>query len=99
MGNGDWKREKMKAQFDRLVEHLLGGNIFLQEAIELLEKSMIAESLKRNAGNQCATSKQLGIHRNTLQRKIKEYGLGNGRVRSRRKPVVREGRGRKRKTA
>ena len=42
-------------------------------------------------------SKQLGIHRNTLQRKMTEYGLGNGRVRSRRKPVAREGRARRRK--
>jgi Fis family transcriptional regulator, factor for inversion stimulation protein len=84
----------MKEKFDSLVEHLLSGNIFLPEAIEILEKSMIQLSLKETGGNQCAASKQLGIHRNTLQRKMVEYGLGNGRARSRsrsrRKPVVAE---------
>jgi Fis family transcriptional regulator, factor for inversion stimulation protein len=85
----------MKERFDGLIEHLLAGNIFLQEAIELLERSMIGRALEHNGGNQCAASKQLGIHRNTLQRKMTEYGIGNGRPR--RKPVARVSRGRKRK--
>src|SRR5579859_6651964 len=67
----------MKERFDGLVEHLLKCYIFLPEAIEILEKSMIELSLQQNEGNQCAASKQLGIHRNTLQRKMVEYGLGN----------------------
>ncbi|MBZ5575146.1 MAG: histidine kinase [Acidobacteriia bacterium] len=85
----------MKDRFDGLVEQLLAGNIFLEEAIEVLEKNMIQRALERHAGNQSATSKQLGIHRNTLQRKMVEYGLVNGRGRTRRKPVTRAGRPRK----
>jgi len=83
---------KEKFDLDLLVEHLLKTSIFLPEAIEILEKSMIRRSLEESGGNQCASSKQLGIHRNTLQRKMVEYGLGNGRARPRRKPVVREAR-------
>ncbi|MBZ5622462.1 MAG: hypothetical protein LAQ69_27570 [Acidobacteriia bacterium] len=89
----------MKEKFDLMVEHLLKSNIFLPEAIEILEKSMIQRSLELSGGNQCAASKQLGIHRNTLQRKMVEYGLGKGRARARRKPVAREGRPRRRKAA
>jgi DNA-binding NtrC family response regulator len=89
----------MKSQIDVLVAHLLNGNIFLQEAIEILEKSMIAEALERQDGNQSAASKQLGIHRNTLQRKMVDYNLGaGGRARVRRKPVGRAASARKRKT-
>ncbi len=87
----------MKDTFDGLVQHLLAGNIFLEEAIEILEKSMIQGALERNEGNQSAASKQLGIHRNTLQRKIVEYGLRNG-SRARRRPVARAGRTRRPKT-
>ena len=79
----------MKENFDGLVQHLLNGGIFLGEAIELLEKSMIAGAVGRNRGNQSAASKQLGIHRNTLQRKMAEYGIGNGRPHARRKPAGR----------
>jgi hypothetical protein len=39
----------------------------------------------------------LGIHRNTLQRKMVEYALDNGRSRARRKPVAPQGRQRARK--
>jgi DNA-binding NtrC family response regulator len=87
----------MKERFDGLIEHLLAGNIFLQEAIELLERGMIGRALALSNGNQCAASKQLGIHRNTLQRKMQQYELANGRPR--RKPAVRAGRARRRKTA
>jgi DNA-binding NtrC family response regulator len=81
----------MKSEFDGVVERLLAGNIFLQEAVEVLEKNMIEVALRLAEGNQCAASKRLGIHRNTLQRKMREYGLANGRrARARRKPVVRE---------
>jgi Fis family transcriptional regulator, factor for inversion stimulation protein len=79
----------MKNQIDLLVAHLLNGNIFLQEAIEILEKAMIAGALERKDGNQSVAAKQLGIHRNTLQRKMVDYGLAAGRARTRRKPVAR----------
>ena len=82
----------MKDGFDGLVAHLLDCGLFLQQAIEILEKSMIQGALQCNAGNQCAAAKQLGIHRNTLQRKMVAYGLVNGRGRSQRKPAGRESR-------
>ena len=72
----------MKEKFDGLVGGLLEANIFLQEAVEILEKSMIQLALEKSGGNQCSASKLLGIHRNTLQRKIVEYGIGNGRTRN-----------------
>lgn len=81
----------MKDRFDGLVDHFLSASIFLEEAIEVLERNMIQRALERHAGNQSAASKLLGIHRNTLQRKIVEYGLSNGRTHARRKPVARAG--------
>jgi DNA-binding NtrC family response regulator len=88
----------MKNEFDGLVERLLEASVLLDDAIEVLERSMIGGALQRHKGNQSAASKQLGIHRNTLQRKMVEYGLAGGRARARRKPLGREGRPRKRKT-
>ncbi|HLK47053.1 MAG TPA: helix-turn-helix domain-containing protein [Bryobacteraceae bacterium] len=86
----------MKDRFDGLIDQLLTANIFLEQAIEILEQNMIQKALERSRGNRSAASKQLGIHRNTLQRKMVEYGLGNGRTR--RKPAARAVRPRKPKT-
>ena len=85
----------MKQAFDGVIEQMIERNIFLPEAIEILERSMINRALELSAGNQCAASKQLGIHRNTLQRKMRDFGLGNGRPR--RKPVSRAVKGKRRK--
>ena len=90
------RSEKMKEKYDGLVEHLLDGGLFLQQAIEILEKSMIERALARSNQNKCAAAKQLGIHRNTLQRKMVEYELGAKR--SRRKPMARAGQLRKKKS-
>ena len=83
----------MNEKFDGLIERMLDANVFLPEAIEILERGMIQRALDRNSGNQCAAAKQLGIHRNTLQRKMTEYEIGNGRPK--RKPIVKAGKSRK----
>ena len=77
----------MKERFDALVEQLLEAGFFLEEAVELLEKTLIERALTKSQGNQSAASKVLGIHRNTLQRKMVEFQL-EGR-RARRKPISR----------
>jgi DNA-binding NtrC family response regulator len=84
----------MKERFDRLdgLAAELLGKVKMEDAVELLERSMIQLALEQSEGNQSAASRQLRIHRNTLQRKMVEYGIGEGRSRSRRKPVDREGR-------
>jgi len=79
----------MKNEFDGLVARLLSGGVCLTDAIGLLERSMIAAALGHAKGNQSAASKQLGIHRNTLQRKALEYGIDDCRTHSRRKPAHR----------
>ena len=39
------------------------------------EKKIIQEALQRNGGNKTRTARELGVHRSTLWRKIKTYGI------------------------
>jgi Fis family transcriptional regulator, factor for inversion stimulation protein len=89
----------MKNEFDGLIEYLLSNHILLPEAIALLEQRMIEGALSRSEHNQSKASEQLGIHRNTMQRKMVEFGIGNGRTRPRRKQAASAGRTRKRRTS
>jgi DNA-binding NtrC family response regulator len=72
----------MKERFEGLVEHLIVSGFSMEEAVGLLEKMLIERGLAWSRGNQSAAAKRLGIHRNTLQRKMVEHGLA-------RKPVSR----------
>jgi DNA-binding NtrC family response regulator len=77
----------MKETFDALIDHLINAGFFLEQAVEILEKGMIERSLLTTGTNQSETAKVLGIHRNTLQRKMLQYKIDGKRTR--RKPVVR----------
>ena len=65
----------MKQTFDRLVDDLMDRGFFLEQAVEILERTLIARALDRTGGNRSAASKLLGIHRNTLQRKMLDFKL------------------------
>jgi DNA-binding NtrC family response regulator len=79
----------MKEKFESLVEHLMVNGFFLEEAVEILEKTLIQRALERTRGNRSAASKLLGIHRNTLQRKMVEYDLHQRRKPAREERTVR----------
>ena len=78
----------MKETIEKIVDHLLEKGFFMEEGVEILERTLIARAVERTDGNRSAASKLLGIHRNTLQRKMIEYKLGEPRPR--RKPARRE---------
>jgi DNA-binding NtrC family response regulator len=77
----------MKERFDALIDHLMNTGFFLEQAVEVLEKGMIDRALRITNANQSEAAKLLGIHRNTLQRKMVEHKIDGKRPR--RKPVAR----------
>ena len=74
-GAGIGEIAHMKQTFDRLVDDLMDRGFFLEQAVEILERTLIARTLDRTGGNRSAASKLLGIHRNTLQRKMLDFKL------------------------
>ena len=85
---------EMKERFDGVVEHLLDAGMFLGQSVEILEQSMVQRAMERAGGNQSNAAKILGIHRNTLQAKLVQFGL----ARSCKKPPARQVRARSRRT-
>jgi DNA-binding NtrC family response regulator len=79
----------MKETFDTLIDHLMGAGFFMEQAVEILEKGMIERALITTKINQSEAAKLLGIHRNTLQRKMTQYAIAGRRPP--RKPVGRAG--------
>jgi Fis family transcriptional regulator, factor for inversion stimulation protein len=65
----------MRDKLAGVVDHLMNSGLFLEQAVEIVERAMIERALESTGGNQSAASKVLGIHRNTLQRKMIEYQL------------------------
>jgi Fis family transcriptional regulator len=73
--NPQAERGIVKDQLEGLVSQMVERGILFEEAIGEFEKRFIKRTLERAQGNQCRAAKMLGIHRNTLSRKIGEYKL------------------------
>ena len=65
----------MRETLDRLVEEMVTKGIRYEDAHREFEKRFIAHVLLKVDGNLCRAADLLGIHRNTLSRKIAEYRL------------------------
>lgn len=64
-----------KAHEMRPVEAADGTSIGRDSAVARFERQHISEALSRNSGNVSRTAEALGIHRTTLQRLMRRYGL------------------------
>lgn len=69
----------MKEQLDTLVGQMVDRGIQFDEAVNEFEKKFIKRVLDRSRGNQSRAARLLGIHRNTLSRKIGLYKLDSRR--------------------
>ncbi len=65
----------MREQLDKLVEEMVTKGIRYEDARQEFERRFIARALARSKGNLGRAAGLLGIHRNTLSRKIVEYRL------------------------
>jgi DNA-binding protein Fis len=65
----------MKDQLENLVGRMVEDGILFPEAVNEFEKKFIKRMLDHTRGNQSRAARALGIHRNTLSRKIGLYKL------------------------
>lgn len=65
----------MKDQLEVLIGQMVERGILLDEALGEFERRFIKRVMDHEEGNQCRAARTLGIHRNTLGRKLEEYKL------------------------
>ena len=65
----------MRDQMERLVSEMLDKGVHYDEARREFEKMFIARALQRTKGNLGIAADLLGLHRNTVARKVAEYRI------------------------
>jgi len=63
----------MRARLEALIEEMLDGQILLDEAVAEFERVYIEKALSRHKKHLSKTAKILGIHRNTLSKRVAAY--------------------------
>ncbi len=62
-------------RLDKLVEEMVERGVHFEDAVHEFEKRFIARVLGRCDGSLTKTAGALGMHRNTLTRKMGEYKI------------------------
>ena len=76
----------MRARLEALIDEMLDGHILLAEAVSEFEKLYIKKALARNKQHLSRTAKALGVHRNTISKRVATYHKES-------RPLVRAARG------
>ena len=74
MSESEIKRPlRLKERVENLCSEMVEKGILFPEAMEQFEKCFITEVMRRNDGNLIRTAARLGIHRNTLSKRVKHF--------------------------
>jgi DNA-binding NtrC family response regulator len=65
----------LKEQLEHLVDEMVTKGVRYEDAHREFEKKFIAHVVSQAEGNLCKAADLLGMHRNTLSRKMAEYRL------------------------
>jgi transcriptional regulator with PAS, ATPase and Fis domain len=63
----------MRTRLEALIDEMLDGQIMLDEALDEFEKLYIQKALARHKEHLSRTAASLGIHRNTLSKRVAGY--------------------------
>ena len=63
----------MRERLEALIDEMLDGQIMLDEALTEFEKLYIQKALARHREHLSRTAATLGIHRNTLSKRVAAY--------------------------
>jgi DNA-binding NtrC family response regulator len=75
------EEQAMKAELEYLVDQMITRGILFDEAVKEFEKKFILKVVSRHNNNLSKAADELGIHRNTLSKRVGEYEhSANGNV-------------------
>ncbi len=89
----------MRTELERLIDQMITQGVVFEEALKEFEKGFILEMLGRQKNNLSKAATALGIHRNTLTKRLRDYqhgartnGRGRRQIAPRKKPQSRQSR-------
>ena len=68
---------RLKDRIETLCAEMIDRGILFGEAVEQFEKCFITEIVRRNSGSISEAAEKLGIHRNTLTKRLASYRTRN----------------------
>ena len=69
-------QSKIKQVLEEIIDEMVAKGIYWTEAVSQFEKLFIQRALEESNGNLIRAAETMGVHRNTLSKKIREHRIG-----------------------
>jgi Fis family transcriptional regulator, factor for inversion stimulation protein len=66
----------MQAKLEQLIDQMITDGVLFEDALKEFEKRFILDMLDRKKHNLSKAASALGIHRNTLTKRLRDYEQG-----------------------
>ena len=69
------RKPRIKEILESVIDEMVAKGIYWYEAVSQFEKLFILRVLQETNGNLSRAAETMGVHRNTLSKKIREHGI------------------------
>ena len=66
---------KIKQVLEEIIDEMVAKGIYWTEAVSQFEKLFILRALEKSNGNLSRAAETMGVHRNTLSKKLQEHKI------------------------
>jgi DNA-binding NtrC family response regulator len=66
---------KIKQVLEEIIDEMVAKGIYWTEAVSQFEKLFILRALEKSDGNLSRAAETMGVHRNTLSKKLREHTI------------------------
>ncbi len=66
---------KIKQVLEEIIDEMVAKGIYWTEAVSQFEKLFILRALEKSDGNLSRAAETMGVHRNTLSKKLREHRI------------------------
>ncbi len=70
---------KIKQVLEEIIDEMVAKGIYWTEAVSQFEKLFILRALEKSDGNLSRAAETMGVHRNTLSKKLREHRIDKKR--------------------
>ena len=68
-------QSKIKQVLEEIIDEMVAKGIYWTEAVSQFEKLFILRALEKSNGNLSRAAETMGVHRNTLSKKLREHKI------------------------
>ncbi len=70
------QQKKIKDKLEEVIDEMVSKGIYWSEAASQFEKLFILRALQASNGNLSRAAEIMGVHRNTVSKKIRQHAIG-----------------------